>query len=184
VRPYSDEWLKRLADGISIYPVPTVPLDDLVNMAVLGLDELSFGYKIGVVNARTAVDVSLRRLRAGIAQNEIQERLALTLSDELDVAAGILATRNLTYVDGGVEDIWLYCVLRLYHERWRESSNSDVRYELGEILAYWTPRATAPWHRILDRARTPLIPRGRPAVLDAVHKQLEMEAARYRGASS
>ncbi|WP_353816809.1 hypothetical protein [Agromyces sp. SYSU T00266] len=179
MQPYSDEWLNRLADGISIYPVPSVQLDELVDIAALGLDELSFGYRIGVVDARTAIDVSLSRFQAGIAQERAQERLALMLSDELELATGILATRDLTDIGGGVEDMWLYCVLRLYLERWRESRRSDVRYELGEILAYWTPRATAPWDRILDRARTVFKPHSRAAVLDAVRKQLETGSARY-----
>jgi hypothetical protein len=142
---YDDAWFERITTAISTYSLPRLPMEQLVHVSRLGMDELAFGYRLGYVHPQLAVSISLSRLERGDYQSNSQESIALALSDEADLVSSRLRETGMGGVGISVESLWLYVTMRLFALRWNSAGLADIRYELPDVLAYWNDEATADW---------------------------------------
>lgn len=150
-RDYDDDWFHLVHADLSQFQVQEIDLSSLVHESRLGIDELAFGYRLGVLDAQVAVDISLRRANMEIPQSEEQEIIAFSLPDQLPDVIATLRGRDLSGVPVDVEAMWLYCAMNLFVRRWRLSAAADIRLEVWQILAHWTLAATRPWAEQAER---------------------------------
>jgi hypothetical protein len=142
---YDDAWFERITTAISSYNLPRLPIEQLVDVSWLGMNELAFGYRLGYVHPQLAVSISLSRLERGGCQSSSQESIALALSDEAESVTSLLRETGVGGVAISVETLWLYVTMRLFAMRWNSVGSADIRYELPDVLASWSDEATADW---------------------------------------
>jgi hypothetical protein len=151
---HGEEWFDRLRRAVLVGDATTQALDALVDVSRLGIDELAFGYRLGCVNAALAVDISLQRYRAGLAQSDVQIQLALTLRSDLDRAEEVLLAHPLGSAAERSEQLWLYITLALFQARWASHSQADIRHEFAEVIAYWSPSVAGEWFEVEKKPRS------------------------------
>lgn len=178
MRLYDEQWFDRLRTAVSIADGPPLSLDALVDVSWLGLDELAFGYRLGYVSPALAVDVSLQWYRAGLAQNDVQEQLALTLRSDLDWADEALLLHSPGLGVQRSECLWLYVTMALFQARWTSNAAADISLEFAEVIAYWTSSAATLWLDIEEPRRFGIL-RRQPSVRE-MNERLDNVLRRQR----
>lgn len=109
------------------------PIEQEVSLRHLDLPALAVGNAIGSIQPTDAIRIELMRLKTGIALTADEERIALTLSDDVDVVREILE-RNLPSREsrGRASRVWLYQAANQIRNRWRGLLHPELALE--EIL--------------------------------------------------
>lgn len=95
-------------------------LERWVRLEAISLGVLRLGVWRGYLGAPDAIQVALRRLKAGVRVSPLEEELALLLPDETDRAVDLLSVGESADSDEFARKVWLYVGLRELRDRWDE----------------------------------------------------------------
>jgi len=113
-------------------------LEANISVGALGIDELSTGFRLGLVSASDAVAIELRRYKKGIALRPEETSIALALPDEQRHVEDLLVSH---VADSSTEPTvlrrWHYLVIALARLHWL--TTGEPLSELAEIEEQWRP---------------------------------------------
>lgn len=135
----SDRWFEDTAETIS-QVVGLKCIDQSwvgwVSEEAMGLDALSFGFRLRLLKAPDAVAVEVTRMKLGVPLGPVEEEIALALPDEMRRVEDLLDSHSVPAdAEEGVLRLWHYVVLCQARQRW--ATDGEPQLEFKEIEEQW-----------------------------------------------
>ncbi|MCU1523416.1 MAG: hypothetical protein JWO18_310 [Microbacteriaceae bacterium] len=106
-----------------------------------GMDALAYGRRGNLIDARTAIHISLERMRDGVSLTEEERRIALALRDEEPRVLDELQEWGLTPDSATkAECFWQYCTFSALLRNWERRDFPEA--DFLELLSGWDVPST------------------------------------------